>query len=160
MSDQDGNEPLQELPPGMARRYAEYKPASAAEPSPPPTTVGGYDELRNFLRAKGLSLPRSRKGLQLIDSLIDDPGAKASLEGLTRAIGMFYGDVLTHTIPGAHWEVIEEDLPNVRISRKTSVAVIHVAERRLTLGIPTLVMNYDHVLDLLDQEPFQGLPGN
>jgi hypothetical protein len=44
---------------------------------------------------------------------------------------MFYGAVLTHTIPRAHWEVIEEEYPLVRITTKTAVDVVRVAIRRL-----------------------------
>jgi Family of unknown function (DUF6278) len=156
MHDRDETEePLQSLPPGMARRYAEYKPATD-EPSPPLTNVGGYDELLNYCRGKGVALPRSRKGLAVIDSLNEDPEAKKGLSKLTTAIGMFYGDVLTHTIPGAHWEVVQEGFPMVRISRNTNVSVIHVAQRRLDVGLPTLVMNYDHALDHIDRDGPQG----
>lgn len=152
MPDQDETEePLQSLPPGMARRYAEYKPATD-ELSPAPTNVGGYDELLNFCRGKDVALPRSRDGLVVIDSLIENSGATRDLQALGAAIGMFYGDVLTHTIPGSHWEVVEEGFPLVRISRKTSISVIHVAQRRLDVGVPTLAMNYDYALDLSDQE--------
>lgn len=45
---------------------------------------------------------------------------------------MFYGDVLTHTISGAHWKVINENFPEVSIARRTSVSVIEVAQRRLS----------------------------
>lgn len=145
----DTEEPLQSLPPGMARRYAEYKPA-ADKPSPAVTNVGGYDELLDYCREMQVALPRSREGLAVIDSLIDDPETKRGIKGLTTAIGMFYGDVLTHTIAGAHWEVVE--FPMVQISSKTSILVIHVAQRRLDVGMPTLVMNYDHALHLIDQE--------
>ena len=156
MSDRDySDEPLQSLPPAMARRYAEYKSATG-NPSPPPTNVGGYDELLNYCRGKGVALPRSRDGLAVIDSLIDNSGAKRDLQALGAAIGMFYGDVLTHTIIGAHWQVVEEGFPRVRISSKTSISVIHVAQRRLDLGAPTLAANYDHALDLINQETPRG----
>jgi hypothetical protein len=154
MPDRDEiEEPLQALPPGMARRYAEYKPATD-KPIPPATNVGGYDELLDYCRGVEVNLPRSREGLVVIDSLIDTPENKRSLKGLTTAIGMFYGDVLTHTIPGARWEVVE--FPMVQISRNTSISVIHVAQRRLDVGLPTLAMNYDHALDLIDQERLGG----
>ncbi len=139
----------------MARRYAEYKPATDM-PSPAPTNIGGYDELLNYCRGREMALPRSRDGLVVIDSLIANPEAKRDLTGLPTAIGMFYGDVLTHIIPGAHWEVIEEGFPMVRISRNTSISVIHVAQRRLDVGLPTLAMNYDHALDLIDQDRLRG----
>lgn len=157
MSDPDENEePLQSLPPGMARRYAEYRPATPGQPLPPPTNVGGYDDLLGYCRLKGLSLARSRQGLAVIDSLIESAENKASMAALVRPIGMFYGDVLTHTISGAHWKVINENLPEVSITRRTSVSVIEVAQRRLDLGIPTLTMNYDHALDVVGREPPQG----
>jgi hypothetical protein len=155
MPDRDETEePLQSLPPGMARRYAEYKPAPD-KPSPPVTNVGGYDELLNYCRGKEMALSRSRDGLVVIDSLVDNQETKRDLTGLATPIGMFYGDVLTHTIPGAHWEVVE--FPMVRISRNTSISVIHVAQRRLDVGLPTLAMNYDHALDLVDQDRLGGI---
>jgi Family of unknown function (DUF6278) len=158
MSDPDENEePLQSLPPGMARRYAEYRPATPGELLPPPTNFGGYDDLLEYCRLKGLSLARSRQGLAVIDSLIESAVNSPSLAALVRPIGMFYGDVLTHTISGAHWKVINENFPEVSITRRTSVSVIEVAQRRLNLGIPTLTMNYDHALDLVGREPPQGL---
>jgi hypothetical protein len=158
MSDPDENEePLQSLPPGMARRYAEYRPATPGELLPPPTNVGGYDDLLEYCRLKGLSLARSRQGLAVIDSLIESAVNSPSLAALVRPIGMFYGDVLTHTISGAHWKVINENFPEVSITRRTSVSVIEVAQRRLNLGIPTLTMNYDNALDLVGREPPQGL---
>ena len=43
---------------------------------------------------------------------------------LVRLNGMFHGDVLTHTIPDAHWEVIAENSPEVRVSPKSAVSVI------------------------------------
>lgn len=124
----ESEEPLQSLPPGMSRRYAEYEPAPD-KPMPPATNVGGYDELLNYCRGVEANLARSREGLVVIDSLIDDPETKRSLRGLTTAIGMFYGDVLTHTIPGAHWEVVE--FPMVQISRNTSISVIPVQAARI-----------------------------
>lgn len=158
MSDPDENEePLQSLPPGMARRYAGYRPETPGGPLPPPTNVGGYDDLLEYCRLKGLSLARSRQGLATIDSLIESAENSASLAALVRPIGMFYGDVLTHTISGAHWKVINENFPEVSITRRTSVSVIEVAQRRLNLGIPTLTMNYDHALGVVGQEPPQGL---
>ncbi|WP_146068935.1 DUF6278 family protein [Arthrobacter sp. ZGTC131] len=147
----ESEEPLQSLPAGMARRYAEYKPATD-KPSPPPTNVGGYDELLDYCRGKEMALPRSRNGLVVIDSLIEIPEAKRDLAEFPTAIGMFYGDVLTHTISGSHWEVVEEGFLMVRISRNTSISVIHVAQRRLDMGLPTLAMNYDHALDIIDRD--------
>lgn len=133
MPDRDETEePLQSLPPGMARRYAEYKPAPD-KPSSAPANVGGYDGLLDYCQGK-----------------------ERDLTGLARAIGMFYGDVLTHIIPGAHWEVVEDGFPMVRISRNTSVSVIHVAQRRVDVGLPTLAMNYDHAIDLIDEDRLRG----
>lgn len=156
MSDPDENEePLQSLPPGMPKRYAEYRPETPGKLLPPPTNVGGYDELLEYCQRKGLSLPRSRQGLTTIDSLIESAENTTSLSALVRPIGMFYGDVLTHTISGAHWKVINENFPEVSITTRTSVSVIEVAQRRLDLGLPTLTMNYDHALDLVRREPPQ-----
>ena len=151
MPDRDETEePLQSLPPGIARRYAEYKPASDG-PSTRVTNVGGYDELLEFCRAKGLSLARTRQGLAEVDSLVEKTEDRTILEALVRPIGMFFGDVLTHTIPGAEWKVIHEGLPEVKIAGNTSVSVIHVAQNRINLGVPTLVMNYDHALGLIER---------
>lgn len=144
-------EPLQRLPAGMPRGYAEYKPA-AASPGPPPTNVGGYDELLSFFHSRTGALPRSEDGLAAIDHLIDSPGERASLAKMVWPIGMFYGDVLTHTIPGAHWEVIVESSPCVRVTRKVAVSVVAVAKRRLTMGVPTLLQNYVHVLEMVARE--------
>lgn len=143
------DEPLQQLPPGLPLRYADYKPAPAA-PATPTTNVGGYDELLAHFRSRGEELPRSKEGLAAVDHLIDGHPDRAALGKLVRAIGMFYGDLLTHTVPGAHW--IEEDNPCVRVTRITAVFVVSVAERRLITGIPTLLQNYAHVLEIVASE--------
>jgi hypothetical protein len=154
MSDaQDSAEPLQMLPPGMPRRYAEYRPVDRQQSSPPPTNVGGYDELIAHFRSNGMQLPRSVDGLAAIDDLIDSINRKATLPAFVRPIGMFYGDVLTHTVPGAHWEVVQEDYPLVRVTSKTAVDVVRVAIRRLEAPDPTLVQNYSHVMELVRHEP-------
>lgn len=93
------DEPLQQLPPGLPLRYADYKPAPAA-PATPTTNVGGYDELLAHFRSRGEELPRSKEGLAAVDHLIDGHPDRAALGKLVRAIGMFYGDLLTHTVPG------------------------------------------------------------
>lgn len=154
MSDQqDSAEPLQSLPPGLPRRYAEYKPVDEDRSSlVPPTNVGGYDELLAFCSGRGLRLPRSDEGLAAIDHLIDGAADKEALAVLVRSIGMFYGDVLTHTVPGAHWEVVEEGYPRVRVTMKTAVDVVRVAHRRLANADPTLLQNYAHVMELLREE--------
>jgi hypothetical protein len=149
----DSAEPLQKLPPGMPRRYAEYRPADRQQPGPPPTNVGGYDELLAHFQSNGMQLPRSEDGLAAIDNLIDSIDDKTSLSTLVRPIGMFYGDVLTHTIPGAHWEVIQEGYPLVRITAKAAVDVVRVAIRRMATADPTLLQNYAHVKDLVGKEP-------
>jgi len=66
---------------------------------------------------------------------------------------MFYGDVLTHTIPGAHWEVIQEGYPLVRVTAKTTVDVVRIAIRRMVTADPTLLQNFSHVKDLEGPEP-------
>lgn len=99
-----------------------------------------------------MHLPRSEDGLAAIDNLIDSIDDKTSLSTLVRPIGMFYGDVLTHTIPGAHWEVIQEEYPRVRVTAKTAVDVVRVAIRRMATADPTLVQNYAHVKDLIGKE--------
>ena len=145
-------EPLQELPAGIPRYYAEYKPVPESAPLPPPTNVGGYDELLAYFRSLGDELPRSKEGLAAIDHLIDGLDDRATLAELVHAIGMFYGDLLTHTVPGAHWEVIVEGDPCVRVTRKTAVSVVSVAERRLNIETPTLLQNYAHVLEIVASE--------
>jgi hypothetical protein len=109
---EDSAEPLQRLPVGMPRRYAEHKPVDSDVSAPPPTNVGGYDELLNFpskrsrCRGRTLALPP-------FDDLIDGACDKDSPQGFP-PIGVFYGDVLTHTHTGAHREVIEDGYPLCR----------------------------------------------
>ena len=141
---EDPDEPLQKLPAVMPRRYAEYKPVTSDAAVSPPTNVGGYDELLE----RGQTLPRIAESLATLDQAIND-GLPAEL---ARPIGMFYGDLLTHTVPGAHWEVVEEGYPRVRITRKTAVDVVRVALGRLASALPTLEQNYAHVLELVGQE--------
>jgi hypothetical protein len=150
---QDPAEPLQELPPGMPRRFAEYRPVDRQQSSPLPTNVGGYDELLAHFHSNGMQLPRSQDGLAAIDNLIDSIDDKTSLSALVRPIGMFYGDVLTHTIPGAHWEVIQEGYPLVRVTAKTAVDVVRIAIRRMVTADPTLLQNFSHVMALVRPEP-------
>lgn len=147
-------EPLQELPPGIARYYADYKPVRSSAPVPRPTNVGGYDQLLTYFHTLGTELPRSKEGLCVLDRLIDGLDDRASLAELAPAIGMFYGDLLTHTVPGAYWEVIGS--PCVRVTRTTAVSVVSIAERRLNIRTPTLLQNYTHVLDIVASEPSPG----
>ncbi|MDP9696044.1 UNVERIFIED_ORG: hypothetical protein J2X79_003622 [Arthrobacter globiformis] len=146
---EDPDEPLQKLPAGMPRWYAEYKPVTSDAVEPPPTNVGGYDELLNYFHRRRQTLPRKAESLCTLDQAIDI-GLPAEL---SRPIGMFYGDVLTHTVPGAHWEVVEEGYPRVRVTRKTAVDVVRVALRRVVTPAPTLEQNYAHVIELVRQEP-------
>jgi hypothetical protein len=146
---EDSAEPLQKLPKGIPRRYAEYKPVTSGTAAPPPTNVGGYDELLNYFQERGKTLPRQPESLATLD--------KAMTEGLpaelARHAGMFYGDLLTHTVPGAHWEVVEEGFPLVRVTRNVAIDVVRIALRRLATPNPTLEQNYAHVLDLVRQDP-------
>jgi hypothetical protein len=151
---EDSAEPLQRLPAGLPRRYAEYQPVDSDVSVPPPTNVGGYDELLNYFQDRGQILPRGAESLTAIDNAIDGAGENESLAGLARPIGMFYGDVLTHTIPGAHWEVIEEGYPLVRVTRNIAVDVVRVATRRLAISEPTLKQNYAHVMKAVKADPF------
>ncbi|RAM37218.1 DUF6278 family protein [Arthrobacter globiformis] len=146
---EDPDEPLQKLPAGMPRRYAEYKPVTSDAVVPPPTSVGGYSELLSYFQERGQALPRKAESLATLDQAIND-GLPAEL---ARPVGMFYGDLLTHTVPGAHWEVVEEGYPLVRITRKTAVDVVRVALGHLATPFPTLEQNYAHVLELVRQEP-------
>lgn len=115
-------------------------------------TLGATTSSSGIAACRGWPFPARAMGLVVIDSLIKNSAPKRELQRLDAAIGMFYGDVLTHTIPGSHWEVVEEGFPEVRISSKTSISVIHVAQRRLDVGVPTLAVNYDHTLDVIDHE--------
>lgn len=147
------DEPLQKLPAGLPRGKAVYRPADPRPSPPPPTNVGGYEELARYVQGKGLALPRNEEGLALVDRLLAEETDESNpLVELGGAIGMFYGDVLTHTIPGAHWEVIIEGQPTVRITRKSAVAVLNVARRLLDAGRPTLSESYDHFLALVREE--------
>lgn len=69
---------------------------------------------------------------------------------LVRPIGMFYGDVLTHTISGAHWETRIGGSLSVRVTKTVAVAVVEVAQRRLVHAYPSLVQNYAHVLEIVE----------
>lgn len=149
---QDSAEPLQKLPPGMPRRYAEYRPVDGQQSGPLPTNVGGYDQLTAHFKSHGSQLPRSVDGLAAIDMLIDSIEDKPRLSAFARPIGMFYGDVLTHAIPGAYWEVIEDEYPLVRVTARTAVDVVRIAIRRLGVPDPTLVENYSHVMELVRHE--------
>ena len=146
---EDPAEPLEVLPAGMPKRYAEYTPVDSAAAVRPPTNVGGFDELVSYFQERGHSLERSAESLATLDQAIDQ-GLPA---GLTRPIGMFYGNLLTHTVPGAHWEVVEEGYPSVRVSRDVAVNVVRIAQRRLTTPNPTLEQNYAHVLEIVQPEP-------
>jgi hypothetical protein len=146
---EDPAEPLQKLPEGMPRRYAEYKPVIPGSAAPPPINVGGYDELLDYFQQRGQTLPRGAESLTTLDRAITE-GLPAEL---VRPIGMFYGDLLTHTVPGAHWEVVEEGYPRVRITRNTAVDVVRIALRRLATPEPTLEENYAHVLEVVRREP-------
>lgn len=130
-------EPLEALPPGMRRYFAEYKPVDPhALRKAPPTNEGGYEDLRKAFQVRGLELARSPQGLSAVDLFVEAARGSDSLAGLARAVGVFYGDVLTHTIPRAHWEVIGEGSPAVRVTGKTSVDVVGVAERLISIGTP------------------------
>lgn len=146
---EDSAEPLQKLPEGMPRSYAEYKPVTSGSAASPPTHVGGYDELLNYFQDRGQTLPRQAESLTTLDEAITE-GLPAEL---VRPIGMFYGDLLTHTVPGAHWEVVEEGYPLVRVTRNVAIDVVHIALRRLATPNPTLKENYAHVLELVRKDP-------
>jgi hypothetical protein len=139
---------LQALPNGMPRYFGDYKPVVDTAPTPPATNVGGYDELLAFFRARGENLPRTQEGLAAIDAVINNGTPAETLAALAPAIGMFYGDVLTHTIPGAHWEVVVDGFPTVRFTAKDSVDVMHVAQRRISNPHPSLVENFAHALEI------------
>lgn len=144
----DSAEPLQKLPQGMPRRYAAYKAVIPGSAGPLPTNVGGYDELLDYFQERGQALPRQADSLTALDQAFAE-GLPAEL---VRPIGMFYGDLLTHTVPGAHWEVVEERYPLVRVTRNVAIDVVHIALGRLATPNPTLEENYAHVLDLVRRD--------
>lgn len=47
---EDSAEPLQKLPAGMPRRYAEYEPVDSDVSVSPSTNVGGYDKLLRYFQ--------------------------------------------------------------------------------------------------------------
>ncbi|WP_395403759.1 DUF6278 family protein [Arthrobacter sp. UC242_113] len=145
---EDPDEPLQKLPPGMPRRYAEYKPITSDAMEPPLTNVGGYEGLRGYFQQRGQTFPRTAESLATLDQAIND-GLPAEL---VRPVGMFYGDLLTHTVPGAHWEVVEAGYPLVRVTSKVAIDVVRIALRRMVSPKPTLEQNYAQVLELVRQE--------
>ncbi|MCQ9166184.1 DUF6278 family protein [Arthrobacter sp. STN4] len=145
-------ESLQGLPPGPSRYYGEYKPFRLADPALPITNIGGYDELLHYFLARGLELPRSIDGLAAIDALIDSAVDVDELVALVPAIGMFYGDMLTHTISGAHWETRIGGSLIVRVSRSDAVEAVEVAQRRLIHAHPSLVQNYAHALEIVSND--------
>ncbi|MFF5791272.1 DUF6278 family protein [Paeniglutamicibacter sp. NPDC012692] len=143
-------EPLPRLPAPPPRYFGEYKPVDPTDTAPPPTNVGGYDELLQYFRVRGQELPRTPDGLAAIDALIDST-VEDGLTELARPIGMFYGDVLTHNVPDAHWEATGGS-PCVQVTKTVAVDVIGVAERRLTIAYPSLVQSYAHVLEIVARD--------
>lgn len=143
----DPAEPLQKLPASPPRHFSEYRPVHRTDQAPPPTNVGGYDDLREYFLVRGQELSRTTDGLAAIDALIGS-AVEDGLDALAHPIGMFYGDVLTHNIPGAHWETTGGS-PCVQVTKTVAIDVIGVAERRLGIGHPSLVQNYAHVLELV-----------
>lgn len=74
MPDRDGTEePLQSLPPGMAWRYAEYKPA-ADRPSLRPTNVGAMTSSSTTAAGK-----RWPVGSLLVFDVVNRPGNHAAV---------------------------------------------------------------------------------
>jgi hypothetical protein len=146
---EDPDEPLQKLPAGMPRRYAEYKPVTSDAMEAPLTNVGGYDGLLHYFQQLGQTLPCAAESLATLDQAIND-GLPAEL---VRPVGMFYGDLLTHTVSGAHWEVVEAGYPLVRVTSKVAIDVVRIALRRMATPNPTLEQNYAHVLEIVRQEP-------
>jgi hypothetical protein len=143
-------ESLQSLPQRSSRYFGEYKPVRTGDPPRPTTNVGGYDELVQYFLARGFKLPRTMDGLAAVDNLIDAVVDDDELVALVRPIGMFYGDILTHAISGAHWETRIGGSVSVRVTKTVAVAVVEVAQRRLVHGYPSLVQNYAHVLEIVE----------
>ncbi|WP_434621425.1 DUF6278 family protein [Arthrobacter sp. A5] len=63
-----------------------------------------------------------------MDNLINSAVDVDELAGLACPIGIFYGDVLTRNISGAHWEVRGNGSPCVRVTKTLAVEVVEVVE--------------------------------
>ncbi|MEB0000573.1 DUF6278 family protein [Cryobacterium sp. RTS3] len=108
--------------------------------------VGGYDDLTACGAAAGAKFSCDANGLRTLDDFIDASPQHA--RDLLGEIGMFYGDVLTHTIAGSHWIVMDASHPEVRIAPGISVDVGRVALSRLESNAWSLVDHYNHAQEL------------
>lgn len=147
-------EPPQRLPTGMNRKHAQFSTHEPPGVDRSIRNVGGYETLAAVMAVAGVRLSKDVEGLKAVERFIDT--SPESVRGLAREIGMFYGDVLTHTIVGSHWVVIDEHHPEVRVGEGISVDVVAVAQRRLEFGFPSLVENLAHAEQLVaggDSQP-------
>jgi hypothetical protein len=135
-------EPPQRLPGGIDLKHAQFSKGEPSGPDRSIKNVGGYETLAAVTDAAGVRLSRDIEGLKALERFLDT--SPESVRGLDREIGMFYGDVLTHTIVGSQWVVIDESHPEVRLGEDISVDVVAVAKRRLEFGLPSLVENLTH----------------
>jgi hypothetical protein len=128
----------------MARRYASYEPAlTDSKPAVPITDVGGYDELLHAAEQSGVALEVSRAGLAVLDAAIS-----VLPEGLEQAVGMFFGDVVIHSIPGSQWRVVSEGRPLVEVPGGKATDVLAVAKSSMTEGRRTLIEVFDHLEEI------------
>ncbi|MEC5149382.1 DUF6278 family protein [Cryobacterium sp. GrIS_2_6] len=147
-------EPLQRLPIGMNRKHAQFSTDEPPVVDRSIRNVGGYETLAAVMAVAGVRLSEDVEGLKAVERFIDRYAE--SIRGLDREIGLFYGHVLTHTIVGSHWVVIDEHHPEVRVGEGISVDVFAVAQRRLEFGFPSLVENLAHAEQLVaggDSQP-------
>lgn len=137
---------LQELPARAPRRRGQYVSVKPPAENPSITNVGGYDILSDTISSTGLHLTRDQAGLSTLDSQLES--APSRFKELGRDMGMFYGDVLTHTLVGSHWVVRDDTRPEVRITETVTVDVVGVGLRRIEAPHPSLVENLRHVLEI------------
>ena len=125
-------EPLERLPAGMNRKHAQFSTDKPPGVDSTIKNVGGYETLAAVMAVAGVRLSRDVEGLKAVERFIDT--SPESVRGLAHEIGMFFGDVLTHTAAGSHWVVIDESHPEVRVGEGISVNVIAaVSYTHLTL---------------------------
>ncbi|MCI4658288.1 DUF6278 family protein [Cryobacterium zhongshanensis] len=140
--DPRAKEPIQRHPPGISRNSAPYTLGGPRLEDISIRNIGGYDDLTTGGAAAGAKFSRDANGLRTLDNFID--ASPQHSRDLAAEIAMFYGDVLTHTIAGSHWIVIDASHPEVRIAPGNSIDVVRVAMSRLESNAWSLLDHYDH----------------
>lgn len=139
-------EPIQRLPSGISRNRAPYALGRPQLEDIAIRNVGGYDDLTICGAAAGAKFSRDANGLRTLDNFIDASPQHA--RDLAGEIGMLYGDVLTHTIAGSQWMVMDASHPEVQIAPGISVDVGRVALSRLESNDLSLIDHYNHAQEL------------